>query len=184
MPIIEVDASTKEPRIYQGRKKWGVKPKGEDGWLNMFCDFRPMKNMRFQVSIKETQGKDGRVFRDAEIIGPAGLAPDTPPPAPPAQTPSVEAQFNQIKPNSYAEAPRNNKIPWSDWSLMCRAAHELACLLEPDDQGEHICERSNARAALVNTVMIAFSNGKLETPVEAGPVSDGDAEVKEDDIPW
>ena len=175
MPIIQVDAVTKEAREWKGRKKWGVKPVGWSEWLNLYCDFKPQKGQSFSVNITETQGKDGRVFKDAEIIGPA---PAAPPPAPPAQTPSVEAAFNQLK------QQHNGKIPWSDWSLVCRAAHELACLLEPDDQGEHICEWSNARAALVNTVMIAFSNGKLETPIEAGPVSDGDAEGKEDDIPW
>jgi hypothetical protein len=173
MPVITVDAVTKEPRVFNGRTKWGVKPVGGD-WLNLYCDFKPSKGQNFSVSIKETKGKDGRIFRDAEIVGPApAQIPQPIPPAPPTPQASVEAQFNSLKPNIYAEPPRSGKIPWSDWTLVIQATWEAAMLAQmPPAEA----------VALVNTTLIAYSNGKLETPIEAGPISDGDA--KDDDIPW
>jgi len=168
MPIVVVDAVTKEPREYKGRKKWGVKPVGGD-WLSLYCDFKPQKGQSFSVNITETQGKDGRIFKDAEIIGPA---PGVPPPPPP-QTPSVEAQFNQIKQQA------SGKISWDDWALVIRTTWDIVTDTNmPPAEG----------VALVNTTLIAYSNGKLETPVF--PVIDDDgvvganSEAKEDDIPW
>jgi len=165
MPIIIVDAVTKEPREYKGRKKWGVKPVGGD-WLSLYCDFKPERGQNFSVNITETKGKDGRIFKDAEIIGPA---PGVPPPPPP-QTPSVEAQFNQLK--------HNGKISWDDWTLAIRLIWDIV-----QDTGMPPAEG----VALVSTTLIAYSNGKLETPVI--PVQDveifpGNSEAKDDDIPW
>lgn len=77
----------------------------------------------------------------------------------------------------------NGKITWDAYRAMAEAAHELATKLEPDEFTVHPDENSNmavnvradraaARAAILNTVMIAYSNGKIFVP-----------EVDEE-IPW
>jgi hypothetical protein len=68
-------------------------------------------------------------------------------------------------------------ISWDDYRNMAEAAHSLAMKLEPD--GTVITElnalpitnidRSTARAAILNTVMIAYSNGKIFIPEEDMP---------------
>lgn len=72
----------------------------------------------------------------------------------------------------------NGHIPWLAYEQMARIAHGLAQALEPDvtqpsapsqDGGDPVethtvINRSAARVALVNTVMIAFSNGKISLP--------------------
>lgn len=64
----------------------------------------------------------------------------------------------------------NGKITWDAYRAMAEAAHGLAHMLEPDLPGQqagdvHI-DRSSARAAILNTVMIAYSNGKIFVPEE------------------
>lgn len=55
---------------------------------------------------------------------------------------------------------------WNNYETMAKLAHGLACELEPDgiqaDTGTTTIDRSIARAAITNTVMIAFSNGKVD----------------------
>ncbi len=66
----------------------------------------------------------------------------------------------------------NSKITWDAYRAMAEAAHELAVKLEPDeldpgDQGDVArvrTDRGTARAAILNTVMIAYSNGKITVP--------------------
>lgn len=64
----------------------------------------------------------------------------------------------------------NGKITWDAYRAMAQAAHELAGKLEPDGNelvGEDSyikIDRSSARAAILNTVMIAYSNGKIFVP--------------------
>lgn len=63
-------------------------------------------------------------------------------------------------------------ITWEEYRTMAQLAHALAATLEPDaletNQGEGPSvvnvDRSTARAAILNTVMIAFSNGKIAAP--------------------
>lgn len=59
-------------------------------------------------------------------------------------------------------------ISWFDYRAMAQAAHELAKELEPDqfDAGLSTIDRSTARAAILNTVMIAYSNGKVVVPTD------------------
>jgi hypothetical protein len=77
------------------------------------------------------------------------------------------------------------KVSWDNYRAMAEAAHELAMKLEPDsiraielsDPNESLgttttIDRSTARAAILNTVMIAYSNGKIFVP------------AVDDDIPW
>jgi hypothetical protein len=88
-----------------------------------------------------------------------------------------------------SNANSNGKITWDAYRAMAEAAHELAEKLEPDQlsttDGTEMSEppggapslplvvvdRSTARAAILNTVMIAYSNGKIFVPAD------------EDDIP-
>ena len=70
----------------------------------------------------------------------------------------------------------NGKITWDAYRAMAEAAHDLAHKLEPDGVAPHIegddhgyhttVDRSSARAAILNTVMIAYSNGKIFVPAE------------------
>lgn len=171
MAVITVDAVTKEPRVFQGRKQWGVKlPNGD--WLSMECDFQPQRGQNFDVAIKETS-KNGKTYKNATIVGPAPSAQPAPPPAPPSLEAIAKEAFNQLKPASYA-LPPNGKISWDDWVSVAMAAGELA---------ERLALEMDARGAFINTTMIAFSNGKLETPPQ--PIFNGDTDNgKEDDIPW
>ncbi len=69
----------------------------------------------------------------------------------------------------------NGKITWDAYRAMAEAAHELASKLEPDeftvrpDENSDMAvnvraDRAAARAAILNTVMIAYSNGKIVVP--------------------
>lgn len=54
------------------------------------------------------------------------------------------------------QAAVNGVVEWFSYAEMLDLAHEKAKELEPDD--------AQARAALVNTAMIAFTNGKVVLP--------------------
>lgn len=66
----------------------------------------------------------------------------------------------------------NGHIAWSEYEQMAGLAHQLALTMEPDAVADHgqegapiiTVDRSTARAAILNTVMIAFSNGKISLP--------------------
>lgn len=70
-----------------------------------------------------------------------------------------------------AAGKSNGHITWDDYRAMAEAAHELAMKMEPDAPEGGI-DRSAARAAILNTVMIAYSNGKIIVPTE------------DDNVPW
>lgn len=69
----------------------------------------------------------------------------------------------------------NGHIAWSQYEHMAKLAHGLAVSLEPDEieTGDENSiplmkvDRSASRAAILNTVMIAFSNGKISLPEDA-----------------
>jgi len=77
-----------------------------------------------------------------------------------------------------AEAPTerrsNNGIPVNDWMSAMKEFHKLALELEPDELAKQFTDtevapielvktdRSVARAAILNTCMIALSNGKID----------------------
>lgn len=60
----------------------------------------------------------------------------------------------------------SGKIPWLEFVAAFKGAHAMALEAEPDkvDGGLSTIDRSQARAALVNTAIIAFSNGRIEAP--------------------
>lgn len=156
---IVVEMSGKTPREYGGRVKWGVHPKGfpKDYWVDIYVQDRPKPGQVFNIgAIKETPSADGvKIFREAEIIGPAGFDP-------------VKMQLPPMKGTSGAS---NGKIKWDDWVQIARAASELAWKLEPEPATSPNDHAPAARLAFVNTTLIAYSNGKLELPTDAGPVS-------------
>jgi len=66
----------------------------------------------------------------------------------------------------------NGKITWDDYRAMAEAAHELAAKLEPDEISEEGADgeqrvrtdRGAVRAAIMNTCLIAYANGKIFVP--------------------
>jgi len=74
----------------------------------------------------------------------------------------------------------NGKITWDAYRAMAEAAHDLAAKLEPDEidvseaTGHETVrtDRGSARAAIVNTTMINYCQGRITVPKD-----------DEDDIP-
>ena len=70
--------------------------------------------------------------------------------------------------------PSNGGIPVNEWMLAMREFHKLAAELEPDELSKELVEgeavpielvktdRSTARAAILNTCMIALSNNRID----------------------
>jgi len=155
---LTVEAVTKAPRLFNGATIWGVK--APDGtWYSLHQHDKPNKGDTLNVNVEQHHGKDGRAYLDAYPIidrSRGVTIPDgTPAPA---------------KPQA---AQSNGHIPWEDYRRMAEHAHMLAARLEPDgtetSQSDNnfqatLIDRSAARAAILNTVMIAFSNGKIALP--------------------
>ena len=69
---------------------------------------------------------------------------------------------------------------WEHYAEMARAAHNLALELEPDrEDGE---DRSEARMAFVQSIIVAFREGKVNLPAEPEPPEFGPDQS--DDIPF
>lgn len=58
--------------------------------------------------------------------------------------------------------PKDDRTPWADMVTLIRAAHNLAMELEPMG----VEAAAQARLALVNTLVIAFGQGKVTLPLE------------------
>lgn len=143
---LQVEAVTKAPRLFNGHTIWGVKCGAN--WYSLYQLKPPAKGETLNVTVESHKGRDGRDFLDAYPI---------------IETPPAKAQ----------PAASNGHIPWEDYQRMAEHAHALAASLEPDTLGKggeneelvvRTVDRSAARAAIVNTVMIAFSNGKIALP--------------------
>ncbi len=168
---IKVEVCTKEPRIWQGKTTWGVKTP-DKGWVTLYREQKPERGEEIEVNISERKGKGGMVYVDAFPVQPP-LA--------------VRAGLEKPKENGAKQ------ITWDDYRNLAEAAHELASKLEPDeiktypfgedgnDKESHLLkvDRSTARAAILNTVMIAYSNGKFTVPKE----EDSYVPPPEDDLP-
>jgi hypothetical protein len=152
---ITVEMASKQSREYGGRTKWGVHPKGspKDYWVDIYVTDRPQPGQVFNLgAVKETTSKDGaKVFREAEIIGPA----------------KQEVQQASQSASTGTPGASNGKIKWDDWCTLAKSAHELALMME---QGLS-ADSATARIAFVQTCLVALRDGKLELPTEAGPVS-------------
>ncbi len=71
----------------------------------------------------------------------------------------------------------NGKISWDAYRAMAEAAHGLAMKLEPDevtegDEGAQLVrtDRGRARTAILNTVMMAYANGKIFVPDDSDDI--------------
>lgn len=156
---LTVKSTTRESKQAQGKTYWGIKHE-DDNWYNLITDAKPAMGAKYNVDVKETQ-YNGKTYRWANIIAPQGAAK--------------------------AQAESNGHVKWEDYRLMAEIAHDLAKVLEPDEQiqivnggpeVQHV-DRSAARAAIVNTCMIAFANGKISLPQD-----DEGAPPLDDDIPF
>jgi flagellar hook assembly protein FlgD len=84
----------------------------------------------------------------------------------------VYEQSTATATNSNGNNNGAGKITWDAYRAMAEAAHSLAMKLEPDEidvseaTGHETVrtDRGSARAAILNTVMIAYSNGKIFVP--------------------
>lgn len=87
------------------------------------------------------------------------------------------AKIVKVIEEAAAAQHNGHQVRWNDYAVMATLAHELAKQLEPDmepapESTAPLVDRSTARAAIINTAMIAFTNGKIT-------LSEG-----EDDIPF
>lgn len=88
---------------------------------------------------------------------------------------AAEGNRPQEKTEAAAPVSTNGKVVWADYVNVARAMHAVACELEPDETGTeaHFEDRSQARAAIVNTALIALARGELDpktvTPASLGP---------------
>ena len=156
---ITVESTTKESKQARGQTYWGIKFKGE--WFNLFVNDKPKQGDKFEVDVKTSEW-NGRTFRWATPV-------------------------------KGKEAPQQKEAngSWEHYAEMARAAHRLAKELEPDssrwpqllqeggseDPAEIItCDRSRARAAILNTCLIAYSEGRVALPAEPEPPEFGPGE--------
>ena len=183
--ILQVEVTTKTPKNIGGKQIWGIKD-NQGNWYDFQGGFKPAKGQQLNVRIENVQGDNGKTYKHAHLIEP-------PPPQQAQQAQPM--QVHQPAPVSATGQPGplnagNGKIKWEDWELIARAASELAWKLEPEPATSPNDHAPAARLAFVNTTLIAFSNGKLELPTEAGPVSrepgdDGDPYADADAVvPW
>ena len=163
---LNIEAVTNAPRTYKGQTYWGVKS-GGDHWYDFYVSEKPTVGKTYRVIVTDRTGSNGRIYQLAKL---APLA--TQPQAQSATNGNGAVKPAEEQPKEPApQAPKDNRIPLAEWCAAAKAFHVLAKELEPDEtneQGMFIHERSQARAAMVNTAMIAFSNGKisLELPEE------------------
>jgi hypothetical protein len=108
-------------------------------------DATPLLGKTVEAEVTEKTSKSGNKYKVAKIIK------------------VIEA--------AAAQQNGNGKITWDSYRAMAEAAHELAAKLEPDrhtglndTEPTLIVDRSQARASILNTVMIAYSNGKIFVP--------------------
>ena len=187
-----VDAVTKESKQFGNTEIWGIK--ATDGnWYDFHGGFKPSKGQSLNCKVWPVKGKNGKDYMHADLIP---EHPQQAQQAQPAQQPKPAAQpySNGNPPQQGATGiafgmppPSNGKIKWDEWTEIADAASQLAHRLEPDRlplNGDAGLSTATARIAFVNTTLIAFSNGKLELPTEAGPVSTAGAYDDPDDIPF
>jgi hypothetical protein len=116
----------------------------------------------------------------------------TPPPAakPATQPPAPKASSNWS--NNGAAAPTSSVRTMAECKAALFEFHKWAVMCEPEavdqapDSNPVYLDRAQARTAIVNTLMIAFTNGKIEAPKEAEPEIPGlDAPMPdEEDFKW
>lgn len=112
-----------------GRPKTGLFASGK--WHNIFEHHPEYQGKKVRIEPSKYQG-----FYDAEVVGDHSAAQSTG--------------------NGLDDDDPRLIVTWSTYETYMKIAHALALELEPDGNAEGITvDRSRARAALVNTAMIA-----------------------------
>jgi len=178
---IVVDAVTKEPRIndkgrhHKMQQYWAVKPQGKDAWINVYnLTARPSKGQELVLDVGCDQWTP-KGSQEVKLSWWADYVPNKPVPAgipeqmvavgpqkPQSEWPRLPTidQAMKMTPSQLA-MPNSHLIPWAEYERTLRAAHAIAMELEYSATED----RSQARAAIINTVMIAFTNGKIAAPL-------------------
>jgi hypothetical protein len=177
---IKVEAVARQSKVFNKQTTWGVKL--ADGWITLYRDAPPSKGDVLDVNITSRQDRNDpeKIWRDA--------FPVMPPLAPPETISNNGAGPVATKPDDTWSNNSGKKVPWEGCIVFAKAAHELALELEPDeldpgDQGDSArirTDKSVARAAILNTLMIAYTGGKILVPKDE---ADEYVPPAEDDIP-
>lgn len=129
---LKIEAVTKESKESpRGERYWGVKS-GET-WFNLKTDKQPRVGDVLDVDVKETEYK-GKIYRWATIN---------------------ETQPEPTEEKRASASPASTRPTWTEVKIVLREAHFIALELEPDVESG--ADRAAARAAIVNTVIIAFT---------------------------
>lgn len=146
---VTVESCARELRETKDRRPYtGLKINGQ--WINVIGDHRDKYKKEIDVEIK---GNWGQIIE------------------PPAQNPK---QFDPRAAYVSSNGHKSGPIPWEQYKLVMIEAHELAQQMEPDsvDQKEEqapvYLDRARARAAIINTVSIAFTKGEIAAPEDEG----------------
>ena len=158
--LLNVKSVTKQPRKTQkGAEYWGIQH--DDGnWYNLMTAQKPRQGDAFDCDVQETNN-NGRVNRWARI------------------------NSQQSKGGGGAGGNAGGpKTPWVDVDHVIRAAHAIALALEPDLQNGLSFDRSSARAAIVNTLIIGVTSGRIAITAGPGGAVEGQGQPGPDDCPF
>jgi hypothetical protein len=131
-----------------------------------------------EIQHSEPSEFNGRHYATLELIQPPAAAakPATQPPA--------------SNGNRSPAAPAS--ATWDDIRRVANAAKDLAWAIEPDvgcdpKTNDQYVSCATARAAIINTIMIAFTNGRVQAPKDAllAEIPGLDAPMPDDEgFPW
>jgi len=154
--------------------------KGEKGWSG--CS---VKDNTFTATKGPNTGKTQTVkqidLQDGGFLEIAGQAPAAPPATDTSIPPSGPDNYGKTadmllkKPPTAPQVALPGAISFWDYLQTMELVHGSAMALEPSE--------GQARAALVNTAMIALTNGKLQLPPD-GPKESGREPGQDDDDPF
>lgn len=145
---LTVQKTTKEARHYNNEKYWGVQCDGT--WYDLYVIDKPARGQQFNVEVTLMES-NGKTYRKARLVGTQAPAP-TQSSAGTSSSPAPVSNGNRSTPYTH---------PWSEYESMFKRAHRLALELEPGVDG------IRARSAICNTIMIAFTDGKIKPPDSA-----------------
>jgi len=131
---IKILAITPVKTTSKGKQYTGIKY-GDNQWVNVWGDQTEKKNKTMTIS-------------EPQLFGKSFWAKEEKP----------------VQPEIPQPSPSSDKLTKGGYKRWLEEMWELAMKLEPDlEPTEHhaLCDRSDARAALVNTAMIAWSNNKI-----------------------
>ncbi len=151
----KIEKTTRDLKRIDGVDVTGIMVNGQ--WYSIEGDHRKLYNKEVDLEIK------GKWARLAQQQNGNGQAP----------TPQPKAQESN----------------WEEYKTMVFLAKGLVDMIEPDvkrdDLGDLYIDRSQARVALMQTVLVAFRDGKITLPQKAPePVPEPAPEDKEEGFPW